>query len=395
MKYTRSGEIMASENDVVVVPLVPVEGEQNTEDLLRRVLNREALLINRVAAPEKVVPSNMVAQTSGTFAKAISQVVGQSGRMASSSDLYRVVLPTGSVARDLIPAIGGGFRGMVRSSGSTNIAAHARLLPAAAGTGATLAAGPLIAAVGLAVAGEMIAQHQINKKLIAIEQTVKSLNVRIAREERATLTTATQQAEKVASYLLDQAQIPSISSASHAFGQLDSLTNTYIERLDRWRDIAESYEGKSRVKAATLMNALVETRENQVQEFEQMVFQTYEALALRARVVILEKVAAEFTNANRSLTHVESVLRNELSELASRQKQLTNLLEDLNVLEVDALSGPVVVAGKGTIRARASFGRLVRALHSAPDSIPILNDSDQTVIELAPVSEGLAVVTPS
>lgn len=386
---------MEFEQDAVVVPLVPLTAEPSTETMLRMLLNREALVISRVATPGKSIPTGMVAQTSGAFAKAISQAFGQAGHAASTEGLYRVILPTGSVARDLVPAVGGGFRGIARAAGSTKIAAHARLMPAAAGTGAAVAAGPLIATVGLAIAGEMLAQHQMHKKLETIKSAVTGIQVRMDEQERSVLTTAEQQARKVAGYLLDQAQIPSISSAAHAFGDLDTLTNTYINRLDRWLEIADRHAGSDRVYAPDLMKALVDKRDNQAREFEQMVAQTYQALALRARVVVLEKIAAEFSNGDRSLPHVENVLRDELSVLADRQSQLVGLLDDLNVLQIDSSKVPIAFAGKGTIGARTSFGRLARALHATPDSLPLLTESDQTVLELAPTAEGLAVIAPT
>lgn len=386
---------MEFEEDAVVVPLVPLTAEPSTETMLRMLLNREAFVISRIATPAKSSPTGMVAQTSGAFAKAISQAFGQAGQAASTEGLYRVILPTGSVARDLVPAVGGGFRGIARAAGSTKITAHARLVPAAAGTGATVAAGPLIATVGLAVAGEMLAQHQMNKKLDTIKNAVTGIQVRMDEQERSVLTTAEQQARKVAGYLLDQAQIPSISSAAHAFGDLDTLTNTYINRLDRWLEIADKHQGSDRVYAPDLMKALVDKRDNQAREFEQMVAQTYQALALRARVVVLEKIAAEFSNGDRSLPHVENVLRDELSVLADRQSQLVGLLDDLNVLQIDSSKVPIAFAGKGTIGARTSFGRLARALHATPDSLPLLTESDQTVLELAPTAEGLAVIAPT
>lgn len=383
------------EENAVVIPLVPLEAEPSTEAMLRMLMNREALLISRVAKPAESTTTGMVAQTSGAFAKAISQSFGQAGRAASTEGLYRVILPTGSVARDLVPAVGGGFRGIARAAGSTKIAGHVRLMPAVAGTGAAVAAGPLIATVGLAVAGEMLAQHQMHKKLDAIKNAVTGIQVRMDEQERSVLITAEQQARKVAGYLLDQAHIPSISPAAHAFGALDGLTNTYIDRLDRWLEIADKHQGSDRVYAPDLMKALVDKRDNPAREFEQMVAKTYQALALRARVVVLEKIAAEFSNGDRSLPHVENVLRDELSVLADRQSQLVGLLDDLNVLQIDASKVPIPFAGKGTIGARTSFGRLARALHAAPDSLPLLTASDQTVLELAPTAEGLAVIAPS
>ncbi|NUJ88818.1 hypothetical protein HOW07_12455 [Plantibacter sp. MCCC 1A11337] len=337
----------------------------------------------------------MVAQTSGAFAKAVGEALGNTVRATSSSDLYHVILPTGAVARDLVPAIGGGFRGIVRSGGSTAFAGQARLIPAAVGTGAALAAGPLIATVGLAVAGEMLAQHQVNKKLANLQTAVTDLKARMDDQERSVLTTASQQAGKVAGYLLDRAHIPSISSAAHAFGDLDTLTNSYIDRLERWLGVAKLHQSLERVYAPDLMKALVGSRENQTQAFEQMVAQTYEALALRARVTVLEKIAAEFSNGDRSLPHVERVLRHELSILAAHQDQLVTLLDDLNVLQIDSSRVPIAFAGSRTLGARTSFARLARALHATPDSPPLLSEADQTVLELSPSPEGLSIISPT
>lgn len=385
---------MKPAEEAVVVPLVPLESEPSTEAMLRMLLNREALLIDRASQSPQSAPSGLIAQSGGAFAKAVGQAMGQLGRSSSSEGLYRVIMPTGSVARDLVPAVGGGFRGIVRGAGGAKIAGQVRLVPAAAGVGATVAAGPLIATVGLAVAGEMLAQHQTQKKLGEIRSALNDIQARSEEQERSTLSTAGQQARRVVGYLLDQARIPSISSAAHAFGDLDSLTNSYIDQLDRWTAVTEKHAGAERVYAPELLTALVGRRDNPVEYFEQRVSLTYEALALRARVVVLEKVAAEFSNPDRSLPHVESVLRDELAAIAERHTQLGGLLDDLSVMQLDSSKVPIKFAGKGTLAARTSFSRLTRALHAAPDSLPVLTDSDQTMLELAPASGGLSVMTP-
>jgi hypothetical protein len=143
------------------------------------------------------------------------------------------------------------------------------------------------------------------------------------------------------------------------------------------------------------MAALVGKRDDQIQEFERSVAQIYQAIALRARVTVLEKIAAEFSNMDRSLPHVEQVLRGELSALADRQRQLVGLLDDLSAMQIDGSRVPLAMAGKRTISVRTSFGRLARALHAAPDGLPLLTDSDRTVLELSPSPKGLAVITPA
>lgn len=386
---------MGSEQDTaVVVPLVPLDSEPTTEVLLRSLLNREAVLVSYGETTSTAGGhTGAIAETSGAFAKALSQATQQLGR-TSTTGLYRVVLPTGSTVRNLVPAVGGGFRGLVRGAGSAKIVGHARLIPAAAGVGATVAAGPLIATVGLAMVGDMLAQHQLYKKLDLIKSVVDRLHERMDEQERSVISTATQQSEKVAAYLLDRAQIPAISSASQAFGDLDRLTNTYIGRLDHWLQVVHDYQQSGHVYGPELMNRLVNKRDNQTAAFELMIAQTYEALGIKARVSVLEKVAAEFTNPNQSLSHIENRLNLELNEIAQRQSQLVNLLDDLSVLPIDSSKVPVRFAGKGTLNTKIGFARLARALHSSPNSLPVLNESDQTILELKPVSKGLSVVKP-
>ena len=71
----------------IVVPLFPLDNEPSNEVMLRMLLNREALLISRVEAPNGDLPSGMVAQASGAFATAISRAVGQAGRLTPSEGL--------------------------------------------------------------------------------------------------------------------------------------------------------------------------------------------------------------------------------------------------------------------------------------------------------------------
>ncbi|MCH6470674.1 hypothetical protein [Sinomonas terrae] len=284
---------------------------------------------------------------------------------------------------------------MVRAGGSKTISGHARLVPAAAGAGAAVAAGPLIATVALAVAGEMLTQHQMNKKLESIKGAVLGVQRHLDREDRAVLTSAGKAARTVAGYLLDQARLPDFSSASHAFGELAQLTSEQVERLDGWLEVVAKHEGADQVNGPQLMTALVGKREDQIEEFERSVAQTYEALALSARVVVLEKIAAEFSNPGLSLPHVEHVLRDELSALSNRQNQLVGLLDDLSAMKIDGGRLPNPVAVKRILSARTSFGRLARALHAAPDGLPLLTESDQTVLELKPTAKGLSVISPA
>lgn len=386
---------MESLEEAVVIPLVPLASEPSVDGMLRMIIDREALVIQKVVATGHVASSGLVAPSAGAFARAFGEATKHFSTTASNETLYRAVMPTGAVARDLVPAVGGGFRGLVRASGSTKVVGQARLIPASTRAMATAVAGPLIATIGFAMVSEMVAQHQINEKLDAIQRAVTSIQQRFHAQDRSILTTATQQTRKVAGYLLDQASIPSISSASHAFGELDSLVNRYTEKLDEWSGVVRRHAAHDRVYAPELLTALVGKGDDPTARFERDVLEMYEALALRSRVVVLEKIAAELSNPDRSLAHVEGVVRSELAAFSERQAQLVGLLDDLSVMPIDSSRVPVTFAGKGTLQARTTFSRLARALHTTPDSLPVLNESEQAVLEVNPQSGGLQIVAPS
>lgn len=389
------------EETAIVVPLKPIssgpDSQLNTETMLRMLLNQEAMLIQRQPHSAEQHQSassdnpNLVAQSAGSFAKAMSQATQQIGHVSSGSGLYRVILPTGSTVKDLVPAVGGGFRGITRAVGSTSIAGHVQLIPAA---GATLAAGPMIATVALAMAGDMLSTYQTNAKLDAIHKAVKSLQDRKDAEDRAVLINADQQAQKVAGYLLDQACIPSMSTAPYAFGKLDELYTIYSERLDKWSDLTKRYAKQSHINSSDLLKDLIGASNDPLYDFERAVEQTYYAFALRARIILLEKIATEQNNANRSLVRVESILRDELNSVAQRQEQLASALEQLSFLPVGAAKFPVEVSGKKTSALRSSFFKLTCALHSQPSALPVLDNSDRTILELATNEQGLEIVNP-
>ncbi len=386
---------METNEDLVVVPLVPTEGTMTTEGMLRMIINRDAVLLKPSVRTQSSEVSGLTAHAAGAFAKAITGAVGRGTSATAAPNAFQVILPAGATVRDLVPAVGGGFRGLVKTTGSSAISGHVRLVPAVAGAGATVAAGPLIATVGLAVVAEMLAQHQMNKKLQSIKGAVQGVQRHLEAEDRAIIVTADQAARKVAGYLLDQANMPSIAGASHSFADLSSLANRHIEQLDDWRQVVADRSSSSRSHGGDLMTALVGKRDDQVAAFERAVAQTYEAIALRARIVVLEKVASEASNPDRSLPHVEQLLRAELSGLADRQSQLTAVLDDLSAMNIDGSKLPVAIAGKASIGARTSFGRMARALHAAPPALPFLTETDQTVMELSASASGMTVMAPS
>lgn len=376
--------------DAVFVPLKAIDATPDTETMLRMLLNHEGLLIKRDQAPAGGTTTRIAAQTPGLFAKAMSQVTQQMG-MVPGEDMCRVILPAGATAKDLVPAVGGGFRGMTRAAGSTRVSGHVRLIPA---TGATIAAGPMIATIALAMAADMLAQQQMQKKLDAISSGVAAVREHLELKDRAVVNTAEQQIQTVLGYLLDQAHIPNISAASHAFGELAILANQSIEKLNQWSHAVDRYSQSTHVNGAELLNELVGQGNDPLSEFEIQSTQIYRTLALRARTVVLEKIAAEQDNEGQSLSHVEAALHQELKMFASAQEQLMSVVDEISVMPVGLTKLPVEISGKKTQEMRTRFFRLARALHSEPEALPILDESDRIVLDLASTQQGFDIMEP-
>lgn len=68
------------------------------------------------------------------FARQLGAVTERAGAGAGAAGktLFRLELPTGQTVQNLVPAVGGGFRGLLRAPGSPGIAGQARLTRSAA-----------------------------------------------------------------------------------------------------------------------------------------------------------------------------------------------------------------------------------------------------------------------
>ena len=71
---------MEYQEELAVVPLVPVDATPSTDTMLRMVLNHEALLVHHVLNDSLSGRPGQVAQATGAFAKAISRVTGEFNR---------------------------------------------------------------------------------------------------------------------------------------------------------------------------------------------------------------------------------------------------------------------------------------------------------------------------
>ncbi|OLT16497.1 hypothetical protein BJF78_13770 [Pseudonocardia sp. CNS-139] len=123
-----------------------------------------------------------------TLSRHLQQVAPLLGGRGASG--FRVEFPPGFDVGNLVPAAGGGFRGLVAAGkGASRIGGHVRLLPAGA---ASAMLGPALGLMAITVITEMAAAAEQERKLKAILGTVERIDARLRLETDARLRTAEQ-----------------------------------------------------------------------------------------------------------------------------------------------------------------------------------------------------------
>ena len=177
----------------------------------RMLADGTGMLVAWEPAPSGVARWGATLAASSGLARQLVTVVERAGSKlpTAGETLFRLELPAGQTVSNLIPAVGGGFRGMTRLAGSTKIANQARLLPVGgAAAGAAVALGPLLGLVALSVGADMLASRQQEAKLEAIKQVVERLENHELNELIAALDSAEHVLEDSMAALLDRLDVP-------------------------------------------------------------------------------------------------------------------------------------------------------------------------------------------
>lgn len=163
---------------VHVLPTVQVPDDADPWELLHSGRGIAVEQLERVTSRK-----GTVYPATSSFARGLQPVLDLAEK--TGGNLFRVHLPTGSSLDQLVPALGGGYRGMVRGAGM-GISGHARLVP----VGMTAARTARMGVLAVAVAADYMARQELNAKLAAIQRGVDHLVMRLDAEDRATLDVA-------------------------------------------------------------------------------------------------------------------------------------------------------------------------------------------------------------
>ena len=327
-------EVPAEDERAGPVPLNAAEVDESPDNLLRAFASGQGLRLRQLLEPHqpRVRPDPLGATS--PVVNALKGAAEQFGQR-TAGNLFRVELPAGQTIENLVPAVGGGFRGITRAADGTQIAGHARLLPATAGTAGALAAGPAIGLLALSAASQMLAQKQMNAKLDAIHNDVKELRDLQREKEAAVLPITEKMIKDVSHYLLDRVTLPKALAADSTFGRFLEFHEIRRSRLAKWEEVADRFDRRADadgdVDGAELMAKLSKS-DSSGMGFGREVEETYQAFALMARLSVIRRIEVAVSHPDADLRNVDSLVAADLDQIADDQARLTEVVGRLSGL---------------------------------------------------------------
>jgi hypothetical protein len=382
----------------VVVPMfseLPAEGA-DTPDPWRMLAEGTGMLVAWEPAPTKVTSWGAPLSATSGLARQLATVVQKAGAQlpATGETLMRVQLPAGQTVANLVPAVGGGLRGMTKLAGSSDFAGHARLFPVAGTAAAGAAAvplGPLLAVLALSVGVEMLASHQQEAKLDAIKEVVE----RLENHEVDKLVAALDSAEGVLhdsmTALLDKLDVPEAVGLGSTAGSVKETKALALNWLSKWETVADRFESDRRVDIDDLKEHVAKTAIGGFEAFGQLVQLTYRALALDSRVHIVAMAEATLQSPDESVEHFQRSIQRRLVENADNLDRLKRLVRrfasmrlTVNVARIDKRNE--------LSNLQSRLVRLAFALADTPELPPLLTADQRLVIEAVRREDGSIIM---
>jgi hypothetical protein len=388
-----------------VVPLDPGGAAVADEaGMYRLMLDRQAVLVTWTEDTSQTGDKwGPPLRAGSALARNLGSILDQAGRSrmlsAGSEALFRIEVPTGSTINDLVPALGGGFRGLVRTGGKAAISGHVRLHPVTgvAAVGAGLGLGPAVALLALSVGCEMLARHQQDKKLRDIQSGVNALVRGTEQQTRAQLHAAEQAIEQASAAVLDRIQVPSAIGLGSARTNLRVIKNQATEWLDDWQErLQDAKVGETGIDFGVMRKVLGgDEGEKEYLKFPDRVAVLYRALALDSRAMVLTGAEAALARPDLTLDNLQEQLARDLASNAELQARLRGLLWDL-VAEPVSFSLPAMPnTGKKVARLSRGLIGLAQAASRTPEALGVLTPANQQVTEVLAAKDGsLRILTP-
>lgn len=326
-----------------------------------------------------------------SLARSLTEIAQRAGaaRVLDTAALFRVEVPAGQTLLDLVPAVGGGFRGMIRSG--SKITSHARLVPvggAAVGGGAALALGPLVGLMALSVGAEMLARHQQEQQIKAIPQVAEALLKRQKQQDTAVLTTSEDTIRAANGALLDRIRVPESVGLGATANNLHNLRNRAVGWLESWEGGVRSDPWTEKGLDIKKMHSILGAPLDSPGDFEASVGLLVRSVILDSRMRIIGAVEAATLNPEADLSQFRGEVEADLRRNADVLERLRETLHDLSDYPIH-VGYPHRLKTESEARLLAS--RLSRAAHAVgktASALPLLDEQNRLVIEAQRQQDG-------
>jgi cellobiose-specific phosphotransferase system component IIA len=261
----------------------------------------------------------------------IAAGAGGPAKVLAAGRVYRLEIPTGYGAENLMAAVGGGLRTAVRAPGSNRIAGHAKLVPMASKGRRLAVAGPFLGLMALTIAAEMASGDAQDEKLTAILEGVERIDAHLAMELDAYLQTAEQAIRRAHTALLDGAAVPESIGLGTAMSHLQDVRNRSTTLLAGWEKVVEALPAGA-TPGAALRDALGKVGKLGWDGFPAAVRTAYLSITLDSRRVMLTAAEAQLRNPGLPLTSFLDAVETDLAARTAEIDRLRSLLVRLSTV---------------------------------------------------------------
>lgn len=385
--------------------VVPIKGviarpEDPQDDPWRMLAERTGMLVTWEPSSGGHTSWGQTLAPTSAIARQLAAVVERSGFQLATrgSTLFRLQLPAGQTLSDLVPAVGGGFRGFTRAASSGHITGQARLVSvggATAGGIAGLALGPVLGLLALSVATEMIAQKQQRDMLQAIGRGVSRLEEHELDQIDAKLNAAEHAITAARFALLDEVSVPQAVGLSSSVAELSTVKFLALDWLDDWTKSLVEFEGQH-VEVSRFEKALDHVAVGGFRALGRHVEILYRSLVLDSRAQVVGLVEQAVANPDRTVENFEALVRQRLQENAAHMDAFKRTLRELANTRLRLPRVPNPVALDKASRIHEQVLHLAWALADAPQLPPVLAPDHSAIIECEQHADGsVTIVDPA
>jgi hypothetical protein len=248
--------------------------------------------------------------------------------------------------------------------------------------------------MALSVASEMIARHEQDKKLEAIQRSVTATEEHLHGELVAKLSTAEQALEGATAALLDHISIPQSVGFASAMTGLSDVKNQAVKWLGLWESRLQAYPDATSLDFDEAKQ-LLDVGLGGYKAFAANVQILYRAIALSARSDVVGGVEAALQNPGQTLDHIEEHIQKRLAENSRLQERLKELLLCLTEVPITVGTMSWPSTEDAAVSLDRTIGLLAGAISRSVDAPAVLDASGRPVLELIRSADGTTrIVAP-